>query len=169
MRTLRPRRRSMLTPITQEARGRQLSASAFSQTTSSSHAALLTREEEALLVMRAQAGMALEQTAAHLAQTLGRPAGKEELAQAAGLVRCASTAAFCRANALFQSVGALEQRMAHGHQAKQLMVEHNIRLVISIASRHLGRGMELSDLVQEGAAGLVRGVEKFDPSKGCVC
>ena len=60
----------------------------------------------------------------------------------------------------------VDERLAHGYQAKQLMVGHNLRLVYSIAARYTGRGVELCDLVQEGAAGLVRGVERFDPSKG---
>ncbi len=65
-----------------------------------------------------------------------------------------------------QALDTLEERLALGYQAKQLMVEHNLRLVISIAKRYIGRGVELGDLVQEGAVGLVKGVEKFDPTKG---
>lgn len=47
-----------------------------------------------------------------------------------------------------------------------MLIEHNLRLVISIAKKYTGRGIVFDDLVQEGIVGLIRAIEKFDPAKG---
>ena len=56
--------------------------------------------------------------------------------------------------------------MAGDQEAKTILAEANLRLVVSIAKRYTGRGMSFLDLVQEGNLGLIKGVEKFDYEKG---
>ena len=97
---------------------------------------LLTAEEEVTIALRIEAGLFAD----HLLQ-------RAEVHQGA-------------------STRELELIAADGRRAKDHLLEANLRLVVSIAKKYTGRGMLFLDLIQEGNAGLIRAVEKFDYSKG---
>ena len=97
---------------------------------------LLTAEQEVSLAKRIEAGEAAS----------GRLASEEKL----------------KANQIKE----LHDIEADGLEAKRKLVEANLRLVVSIAKRYVGRGMLFLDLIQEGNLGLIRAVEKFDHGKG---
>jgi RNA polymerase primary sigma factor len=65
-----------------------------------------------------------------------------------------------------QELELAEHCIAGCEDCKRLLIESNLRLVVSIAKRYVGRGLSLQDLIQEGNMGLIRAVEKYDPERG---
>ncbi|MFN7871870.1 MAG: sigma-70 family RNA polymerase sigma factor, partial [Cyanobacteriota bacterium] len=111
---------------------------------------LLSHEQEITLGRQVQELMGLEELREELAlRAGGEPPSPEMLAAEAGL-----------------SPALLRRRLQAGRRAKERMVAANLRLVVSVAKKYTKRNMELLDLIQEGTIGLVRGVEKFDPTRG---
>ncbi|WP_398332967.1 RpoD/SigA family RNA polymerase sigma factor [Vulcanococcus sp.] len=111
---------------------------------------LLSHEQEITLGRQVQELVALEELEQELAMRAGgsKP-DSDQLAAAAGL-----------------TPQQLRKRLRSGQRAKERMVAANLRLVVSVAKKYTKRNMELLDLIQEGTIGLVRGVEKFDPTRG---
>lgn len=60
----------------------------------------------------------------------------------------------------------MDERVAVGEDARAQLISSNLRLVVSIARRYQGHGLSLLDLIQEGSLGLMRAVDKFDPTRG---
>ena len=111
---------------------------------------LLSHEQEITLGRQVQDLVALEELEQELSmRSGGNKPDSEQLAQAAGL-----------------TPQQLRKRLRSGQRAKERMVAANLRLVVSVAKKYTKRNMELLDLIQEGTIGLVRGVEKFDPTRG---
>ena len=65
-----------------------------------------------------------------------------------------------------EDIKALKRKVRYGQDCKQRLAEANLRLVVSIAKRYVGRGMLFLDLIQEGNLGLIKSVEKFDYTNG---
>jgi len=111
---------------------------------------LLNAEEEIELAHSVKFLMEAEEVRQKLQENLHRPPTKTEWAIALQL----------------DNERQLENRLYRGRAAKRKMIRSNLRLVVSIAKRYLNRGVPFLDLIQEGAIGLNRAAEKFDPNKG---
>lgn len=111
---------------------------------------LLTAEEEMDLARAVKFLTICDEKQQQLHRTLERTPSKMELAQAMAL----------------ENERQLDNRLYKGRVAKRKMIRSNLRLVVSIAKRYLNRGVPFLDLIQEGAIGLNRAAEKFDPDKG---
>ncbi len=110
---------------------------------------LLSHEQEITLGRQVQDLMVLENLETELESDLGEKPDISFFAERAGI-----------------STIQLKKKLKSGRRAKERMVAANLRLVVSVAKKYTKRNMELLDLIQEGTIGLVRGVEKFDPTRG---
>ncbi|NEP20377.1 MAG: RNA polymerase sigma factor, RpoD/SigA family [Leptolyngbya sp. SIO4C1] len=110
---------------------------------------LLKADEEIELARQVRFISEAEERSEQLAESLQRPPTPAELAAAFDL-----------------SEKQFKQRLHRARSAKRKMIRSNLRLVVSIAKRYLNRGVPFLDLIQEGALGLNRAAEKFDPDKG---
>jgi len=110
---------------------------------------LLSHEQEITLGRQVQDLMLLENIEAELEGDLGEKPDINLFAEKAGI-----------------ETAQLKKKLKGGKRAKERMVAANLRLVVSVAKKYTKRNMELLDLIQEGTIGLVRGVEKFDPTRG---
>ncbi len=110
--------------------------------------ALLTAEEEVALAQTMEAGIAATERLETLRSALSEAETEEEKVF------------------LTEEISRQEVIAEDGIEAKKRLAEANLRLVVSIAKRYVGRGMLFLDLIQEGNLGLIKAVEKFDYSKG---
>ncbi|NLM33577.1 MAG: RNA polymerase sigma factor RpoD [Acholeplasmataceae bacterium] len=65
-----------------------------------------------------------------------------------------------------EQIEQLQNAIDEGQEAREILIESNLRLVVSIAKRYLGRGLQFQDLIQEGNMGLMKAVSKFDHTRG---
>ncbi|MCF2152268.1 RpoD/SigA family RNA polymerase sigma factor [Desmonostoc muscorum LEGE 12446] len=110
---------------------------------------LLTPEQEITNARALQQMMAIEEQRSNLALQLNREPTARELATLLG-----------------QTEAEVQSIVQQGQKAKQKMVTANLRLVVSVAKKYQNHNLDFLDLLQEGALGLQRGIEKFDPNKG---
>lgn len=110
---------------------------------------LLTKEEEVFLSKKMNVGQELRAAKKRLTKALGCEPSEELWAHSVKL-----------------SCGELQARLLEADRARDYMFLANLRLVIAVAKRYCSLGINMEDLTQEGAAGLLRGLEKFDYKKG---
>ncbi|MFN2613383.1 MAG: RNA polymerase sigma factor RpoD [Actinomycetota bacterium] len=120
--------------------------------------ALLTGAEEVMLAKKIEAGLEAELMLARGEYVAGQ--------RLLDLCEKAALPAIDERPAPEQLIDALRRVEREGQIARKKLIEANLRLVVSIAKRYVGRGMLFLDLIQEGNLGLIRAVEKFDYSKG---
>lgn len=110
---------------------------------------LLSRDEEIQLARQVRELVAIRERQEELSEELGREPSLQELSKSLEL-----------------DEKTVKRRLNRGRIAQRKMIRSNLRLVVSIAKRYLNRGVPFLDLIQEGALGLSRATEKFDPEKG---
>lgn len=110
---------------------------------------LLKPDEEIELAKRVKFFVLIEEVRDQLKDKLGRFPSRREIATHLGM-----------------SERQLDVKLHQSQVAKRKMIRSNLRLVVSIAKRYINRGVPFLDLIQEGALGLNRATEKFDPDKG---
>lgn len=108
---------------------------------------LLSAEEEIELAQKMEAGNVAKEKIAVLEKRIGTVDEQEEAE-------------------IREEIRVLQEDFQAGDEAKKRLAEANLRLVVSIAKRYVGRGMLFLDLIQEGNLGLIKAVEKFDYRKG---
>lgn len=110
---------------------------------------LLSAEDEQVLGKRVQAMVSLKTAWQDMSKNLGREAAIAEVAASFSM-----------------ETDEVNRIIRVGERARDKMVSANLRLVVAIAKKYQDRGLPFEDLIQEGSIGLVRGVERFDPSQG---
>ncbi|XVE96633.1 hypothetical protein REPUB_Repub02eG0239500 [Reevesia pubescens] len=111
---------------------------------------LLTAKEESELVIQVQDLMRLMKVKSKLQSQFGCEPTLVEWAQAMGV-----------------SCSALQAELHSGNRSREKLIYANLRMVVHIAKRYQGRGLNLQDLLQEGSMGLMKSIEKFKPQVGC--
>lgn len=110
---------------------------------------LLTAEKEVCLAREFAQGKEIIEGRKIISDSLGKEAQDLELANTLGL-----------------NMSKFYGQITSSYSAKNRMIESNLKLVVSIAKKYQGRGLDFLDLIQEGNLGLIRAVEKFDPTLG---
>lgn len=108
---------------------------------------LLSAEDEIEFALKMEAGAVAQEKIAILEKRIGNVDEAEEAE-------------------IREEINSLKKDLEAGDEAKKRLAEANLRLVVSIAKRYVGRGMLFLDLIQEGNLGLIKAVEKFDHRKG---